>query len=264
MAKMNRIDAKFEELKQNNKKGFVAYIAAGDPTLVRTKEVVLALERAGADVVELGIPFSDPLADGVVNQRAAERALKNDVSLADVINLVADIRRESQIPIVFFTYINPVVRYGIERFVDDAAKAGVDGVLALDFPPEEWGDYKKLMDEKGVSIITLIAPTSSDERIRMISQLGTGFIYYVSRTGVTGARDSIEETVDAQVDRIRSFTDKPVAVGFGISSREHVEQIHKAADAAVVGSAIVKKIEEAGDDDKLADVVEEYVRGLIP
>ena len=261
---MNRIDAKFKELKQNNKKGFVAYIAAGDPTLERTKEIVLALEKAGADVVELGIPFSDPLADGVVNQRAAERALKNDVSLADVIKLVADIRRQSQVPIVFYIYINLVIRYGIQRFVQDAAKAGVDGVLALDFPPEEWGDYKKLMDENGVSIITLIAPTSSEERIKMISELGTGFIYYVSRTGVTGARDSIEETVEAQVEKIRSFTDKPIAVGFGISSREHVQQIHKAADAAVVGSAIVKKIEETGDDDKLADVVAEYVRSLIP
>ena len=140
----------------------------------------------------------------------------------------------------------------------------MDGVLALDFPPEEWGDYKKLMDERGLSIITLIAPTSSDERIRMISELGTGFIYYVSRTGVTGARETIEETVGAQVAKIRSVTDKPVAVGFGISSRGQVEQIHKAADAAVVGSAIVKKIEETGDDDTLAGVVEEYVSSLIP
>jgi len=261
---MNRIEAKFNELKQQNKKGFIAYICAGDPTLGRTEEIVLALERAGADIVELGIPFSDPLADGVVNQRASERALKNDVSLADVIQLVGRIRQQSQIPIVFFTYINPVMRYGMNQFVQDAAEAGVDGVLALDFPPEEWGDYKELMDSKGLSVITLIAPTSSDERIKMISGLGTGFIYYVSRTGVTGARDSIEATVREQVDKIRSFTDKPVAVGFGISSREQVWQIHQAADAAVVGSAIVKKIEESQDKEGLAAIVADYVRELIP
>ena len=260
---MNRIEKKFLELKQEGKKGFIAYICAGDPDLAATSEIVLALEETGVDIVELGIPFSDPLADGVVNQRAAERALKHNVSLRDVIDLVGDIRKKSEIPIVFFTYINPVLQYGLEDFVIDAATAGVDGVLALDFPPEEWQDYKKLMDEKELAIITLIAPTSNDRRIEMISKLGTGFIYYVSRTGVTGVRDSVEGSVRPMVEKVRSYTDKPIAVVFGISNRDQVCQVQQAADAVVVGSAIVNKIEEFGADPDIARKVADFVKTLI-
>ena len=261
---MSRIEEKFKQLAQQGKKGFVAYICAGDPNLRATFDIVLALENAGVDIVELGIPFSDPLADGVVNQRAAERALKNNVSLANVIDLVAKLREKSQIPIVFFTYVNPLLRYGMEKFISDAAKAGLDGVLALDYPPEEWNNYKQVMDERNLSIITLIAPTSSEERIEKISKLGTGFIYYVSRTGVTGERESMAENVKSMVQKIRLYTDKPIAVGFGISNQDQVRQIQEVADAAVVGSAIVHKIEKFGADPDIASKTAEFVETLIP
>jgi len=243
---MNRIERKFEKLRSDCRKGFIAYICAGDPSLTKTRQLILEFERVGVDIVELGVPFSDPIADGVVNQRAAERALRNHVSLADVISLVEDVRKKSEIPMVLFTYVNPVLKYGVENFCRDMAAAGGDGALALDYPPEEAAEYKKLMDAHGLATIGLIAPTTPAGRLRPIVNFCSGFVYYVSRTGVTGMRDHIDKGVSPMVKKIKSLTTKPVAVGFGISNPQHARTVAEVADAVVVGSAIVKKIEQFG------------------
>ncbi len=260
---MNRINAKFRKLKADSKKGFIAYITAGDPTLDITKQLVLSFEKAGVDIIELGVPFSDPLADGVVNQRAAERALRNKVSLRNILATVKDLRNRCEVPIVLFTYINPILKYGIEKISDAAQDAGVDGILALDFPPEEASEYKKLMDRNGISTVSLVAPTSTDERIRLITQFSTGFVYYVSRTGVTGIRESVEDSVKPMVEKIRKFTDKPVAVGFGISNPDQAYEVSRYADGIVVGSAIVKKIEDLIDNSAMVEKVTEFVSELM-
>jgi tryptophan synthase alpha chain len=259
---VTRISTTFKRLKSNGRKAFIAYICGGDPTLKATKELVFALEKNGVDIVELGIPFSDPLADGVVNQRASERALKNNVSLGDILRLVKEIRQESEMPIVLFTYINPILRFGIPKFAEEASKSGVDGVLALDYPPEEWGDYKQIMSHAGIDIITLIAPTSSDERIRLVTKAASGFIYYVSRTGVTGERSAIQDSVEPMVKKIKSHTNVPVAVGFGISTPEQVRQVAHFADGIVVGSAIVRRIEEFGKSADLVKKVSKFTSKL--
>jgi tryptophan synthase alpha chain len=258
----NRIDEKFAHLRDIGRKAFIPYITAGDPTLDRTHQLVLALERAGADIIELGIPFSDPLADGKTNQEAAERALKNNVTLAQVIDLVASLRQETQIPIIFFTYVNPVFQYGFERFAADAAAAGVDGVLALDQPPEEAEQCKRAMDACGLKTIFLIAPTSTEERIRKITAQASGFIYYVSRTGVTGEGDTISTDIAEHLDLIRKYSSLPIAVGFGISNPEHVSLVAETADAVVVGSAIVHKVGDGGDADQMVADVESFVASL--
>jgi len=259
---MNRIDDKFARLRENAGKAFIPYITAGDPTLERTRQLVLALERAGADIIELGIPFSDPLADGKTNQEAAERALLANVTLAQVIELVKDLRRETQIPILFFTYLNPVFQYGFEAFARDAQRAGVDGALALDMPPEEAVPLKKALDAHDVRMIFLAAPTSTEERIQKIAELAGGFIYYVSLTGVTGMRDSIATDIDEHISLIRRYSSLPVAVGFGISKPEHVSKVAAVADGVVVGSAIVKRIGSGGDTDAMVEDIEEFVREL--
>ncbi len=259
---MNRIDRTFEKLRTDGRKGFVAYICAGDPSLRRTKELALAFEKVGVDIVELGVPFSDPIADGVVNQRAAERALRNNVSLADVISLVGDIRKKSDLPIVLFTYVNPVLKYGVENFCRDLKEAGGDGALTLDYPPEEAGSYKELMDKHGLSTIGLIAPTTPPERVRAIIGFCSGFIYYVSRTGVTGMQDHVEKGISPMVRRIKSLTDKPVAVGFGISTPQQAQAVAKVADAVVVGSAIVKKIEQYGAAPEMVERVSRFTNSL--
>ena len=257
VAKMNRIDAKFGELREAGHTAFIAYITAGDPSLDVTAELVVALERAGTDIVELGIPFSDPLADGPVNQAAAERALKHHVSLADIINFLRKLRENSLIPIVFFTYFNPIFAYGIEKFAEDAASAGADGALVVDLPPEEAGEYKAAMDAAGLDTVYLVAPTSTRQRIKLVAEQSTGFVYYVSRTGVTGVRESVEEAVKPMVAEIRTFTDKPVAVGFGISKPEHVREVAHYADGVVVGSGIVRLIGELqGSPDMVSKVAE--------
>ena len=260
---MNRINEKFAQLNKISGKAFIAYITAGDPNLNRTRELVLELERAGTDIIELGIPFSDPLADGKTNQEAAERALKNGVTLADVINLVADLRKETQIPIVFFTYLNPVYQYGYEKFACDAAKAGVDGILALDVPPEESASLKAALDDNDVKMIFLITPTSNEERVKKITKQASGFIYYVSRTGVTGTTDKLSDDIEEHIDLIRKYTRIPIAVGFGISKPEHVSRIAKTADGVIVGSAIVKKIASGGDSDEMIEDVKSFVQSLI-
>ncbi len=241
---MNRIEARFGELNAAGQTGFIAYITAGDPSLDVTGELVLALERAGTDVIELGIPFSDPLADGPVNQAAAERALKHGVSLADILRFTEELRKKTSIPIVFFTYFNPVFKYDVAKFAQDAASAGVDGALVVDLPPEESSEYKAEMDAAGLSTVYLVAPTSTQYRIKLVSGCSTGFVYCVSRTGVTGIRESVEQGVKPMVADIRGYTDKPVAVGFGISKPQHVREVAQYADGVVVGSGIVRLIGE--------------------
>lgn len=259
---MNRIDQRFASLRASGTRAFIPYITAGDPTLARTAELIVELDRAGADVIELGIPFSDPIADGPVNQEAALRALKHGVSLHDVVRMVGQARSRTDAGLVLFTYYNPVLAYGVEAFADDAAAAGVDGVLCVDLPPEESEEYKKLLDAHGVATIFLLAPTSTEERIALVAERSSGFIYYVSRTGVTGARAEVEQSVHGMVEAIRRCTDKPVAVGFGVSTPEQVREIAAYADGIIVGSAIVSRIGELGDAPDMPRTIGAFVKTL--
>lgn len=260
---MNRIDARFRALAAEGKPAFIPYLTAGDPTLDVTERLVLELERAGVDVIELGVPFSDPVADGVVNQEAAQRALKHGVTLHDIVQRVKKLRRSTEIPIVLFTYFNPVLAYGLESFANDLRDAEVDGVLCVDLPPEEAAEYKRLLDAAGIATVFLIAPTSTPERIALIAGYCTGFVYYVSRTGVTGEREDLEENVKGMVAEIKRYTDKPVAVGFGISKPEHAAEIARFADGVVVGSAIVRMIGQLGDAPDMPDRVKAFVKSLV-
>jgi len=245
---MNRIDAKFTALRSAKRKGFVAYICAGDPDLKTTAVFARQFERIGVDVLELGVPFSDPLADGVVNQLAAERALHSGTTLDGVLDTVAQLRRTGcEIPIVFYIYYNIVHRHGVERFAKDAAAAGVDGALALDLPPEEAAVYEHAMKRAGLCPIYLVAPTTPEKRVAEICRHASGFIYYVSREGVTGMQKTVSGSIAPMIAAIRRHTDIPVAVGFGVSSPEQVRNIAQHGDAVVVGSAIVNQI-AAGRD----------------
>ena len=239
---MSRIDCTFQSLQKAGRKGFIAYITAGDPSLESTRRLVLEFERSGVDIVELGVPFSDPLADGPVNQAAAQRALRGGVTFKGVLGLVQDIRQESEMPLVLFTYFNPVYRYGLERFADRAAEVGVDGVLMLDLPLEESAEYKALMDARNIDTVFIVAPTTPEQRIRRISEYTTGFVYCTARTGVTGERERISESTAPIVERVRRHTESPIGVGFGISTPEHVLEVSQYADAVIVGSAIVRRI----------------------
>ncbi|MDE2831812.1 MAG: tryptophan synthase subunit alpha [Gemmatimonadota bacterium] len=260
---MMRIGQRFEDLRKVGRTGFVAYITAGDPDLNTTHQVVLELDRQGVDVLELGVPFSDPLADGPVIQEASQRALAAGATLEGVLSMVADVRTETEIPIVLFTYYNPIHRYGVARFVKRAADVGVDGVLMLDLPPEEGSDYKAQMDVHGLDTIFLVTPTTRDDRMKLIASHTRGFVYYVSRTGVTGERDSLADEIQNKVSAICRYTDMPVAVGFGISTPEHVSEIARYADAVVVGSAIVRRIGEYQGDAGLVSKVGAFVGSLI-
>jgi tryptophan synthase alpha chain len=244
-----RISRRFAELRASGELGIVAYITAGDPTLDATLKFVLALADAGADVVELGVPFSDPLADGPTIQRASERALRSGTTLAGVLNLVSRIRRSSQVPLILFSYFNPILQMGLEKFASAAAEAGADGVLATDLTPEESVDYRRILHAHHLDTIFLAAPTSSDDRLKIISAASTGFLYIISRTGVTGAKDTLPDELPALLRRARHFTDLPIAVGFGISLPGHVSVLGGLADAAVVGSALVSEIENATSPD---------------
>ena len=260
---MGRIESTFATLKKESRKAFVAYITAGDPNLSRTVELVKEFDRRGVDIVELGVPFSDPLADGPVNQAAAQRALAAGTTLPKILDMVESLRRETQIPLVLFTYYNPVHRFGLESLVSRASEAGVDGILALDLPPEEAGDYKQLMDARGLDTVFLITPTSREDRIELITSVSSGFVYYVSRTGVTGERERLADTIGPMVAKIRNHTKQPIAVGFGISSPEQAREIGDLADAVVVGSAIVRRIGEVGDAPELLPEVRELVGALV-
>lgn len=242
---MNRIEKTFKELKSLNKKAFIPYIMAGDPSVERTRDLVLVLEECGADIIELGVPFTDPLADGPTIQRAAERALKGGVTLRGVLALVKDLRTKTKVPLVLMTYYNPVFKYGEERFVKDAKDAGVDGVIIPDLPPDEAGELIKTAKKAGLATIFLLAPTSTEDRIKKVAAASLGFIYYVSMTGITGAQILLDGSVGKSINNIRSITDKPVTVGFGISTPEEAGTVSGISDGVIVGSAIVRKIQEA-------------------
>jgi tryptophan synthase alpha chain len=257
-----RIGRKFEELHARGERALVAYLTAGDPAPERTVGLVLALERAGADIIELGVPFSDPIADGPVIQRAAERALKAGTTVAGILEMARRIRRHSQIPLLLFTYLNPVLRYGFERLAAEAKEAGIDGCLLTDLSVEEAGSYVTQMREAGLDTVFLAAPTSTPARLELVAKYSTGFIYLVSRTGVTGEQDQVSASVGPMVAALRAKTASPIAVGFGISRREHVEALREEADGVVVGSAIVRLIETHGASPDLEDRLEAFVREL--
>ena len=259
---MSRLSEAFVQLRAAGRPGLVTYVTAGDPDLARTGGILRALDRAGVDVLEVGVPFSEPLADGPVIQRATERALAAGSTLPKVLDLLASLRSELRVPVVIFSYANPILRFGMERFADRAVEAGVDGVLVLDLPIEEAGEFHALMASRAIDTILLLSPTTSDERLRQAVQLGSGFLYAISRLGVTGVRDQLADGAEAMVGRIRAVTDMPVALGFGISRPEHVREVGRWADAAVVGSALVNVIAEAGASPDLESRVEEYVRWL--
>jgi tryptophan synthase alpha chain len=253
---------RFARLKREGKKGFVVYIGAGDPNLDATRQLGVAFDKAGVDVLELGVPFSDPLADGLVNQLAAQRGLESGTTPPKVLETVAAIRKESQIPVVLYIYFNLIHKVGTEKFIADAARAGVDGLLVLDLPPEESENYESLMRNAGLCNIYLVAPTTPDDRIELIVKRGAGFIYYVSREGVTGMQQKISDTIASMTAKIRAHTDLPLAIGFGISNPEQAKAVAQHAEAIVVGSAIVNQIAEHGKSPELVAKVVAFVKSL--
>jgi tryptophan synthase alpha chain len=257
-----RIGRRFAELRAAGELGIVAYITAGDPSLDATHKFVIALAEAGADVIELGVPFSDPVADGPTIQRASERALKSGTNLRGVIELVRRIRETSQVPLVLFSYFNPILQMGLEKFAAAAAQAGADGVLATDLTPEESEDYRRILHAHNLDTIFLAAPTSDDERLRKISAASSGFLYLISRTGVTGAKDALPDDLPGLLRRVRKFTQLPVAVGFGISLPGHVSILGGLADAAVVGSALVSEVEKTANVEAAGLALAGRVRSL--
>jgi tryptophan synthase alpha chain len=260
---MRRIEAKFNELRIEARKGFIPYITAGDPSLEATEQIILELEHSGADIIELGVPFSDPMADGPVIQRASERALANHMSVRHCLDVVRRVRQHSEVPIVLFSYLNPLLSLGLDRIGDELRNADVDGVLATDLVPEEAGQLRAAMQAAGIDLIFLVAPTSTDERIKLVSEASSGFVYAVSRTGVTGVQQSLSEAAANLVQRVKRFTDLPVAVGFGVSTPEHVAEVWQHADAAVVGSRIVAEIAKNAGDPALVEKVGALVRWLL-
>jgi tryptophan synthase alpha chain len=259
---MNRIVEKFAALKRAGKKGFVVYIGAGDPDLDATRQLALAFDKAGVDVLELGVPFSDPLADGPVNQLAAQRGLESGTTPTKLLKTIAAIRKQSQIPIVLYIYFNLIHRVGVKEFIAAAAKAGVDGLLVLDLPPEESGNYEALMKKAGLCHIYLVAPTTPEDRMELIVKRGSGFIYYISREGVTGMQTSVAANLASQVAKIRAHTKLPVAVGFGVSNPKQARLVAREADAVVVGSAIVNQIARHGKSPELVAKVTEFVSAM--
>lgn len=258
----NRIDRAFARLRKTGRKGLIPFLAAGDPSLEVTEALVREFEERGADVVEIGVPFSDPLADGVVNQRAYQRALGNGVSLGRILDLVARIRQHSEVPLVLMSYVNPIHRFGLERFPAAARDAGVDGLILSDCPPEEMDGFLEVMGRAGVHPVLLVAPTSPDRRISLIGAQGRGYIYYVSLRGVTGQRDHLPDDLAAGIRRIRALTEKPLAVGFGISTPAQAGAVAAMADAVIVGSAIVATVEASLGRRDLVARVGEFLASL--
>jgi tryptophan synthase alpha chain len=259
---VNRIVERFAQLRRDGKKGFIVYIGAGDPNLEATRQLALAFDRTGVDVLELGVPFSDPLADGLVNQLAAQRGLESGTTPPKVLETVAAIRRDSQIPVVLYIYFNLVHHYGFRNFIRDAAQAEVDGLLVLDLPPEEAENYEEMMRAAGLCVIYLVAPTTPEDRIELIVKRGTGFIYYVSREGVTGMQKSVE-TIAEMTRTIRAHTGLPIAVGFGISNPDQARLVAAQAEAVVVGSAVVNQIAQHGKSPGLVGKVNDFVKSLV-
>jgi tryptophan synthase alpha chain len=242
---MSRIQKKFAELSQRGEAALIPFVTAGDPDLDTTLDILRALEKGGADCIELGIPFSDPTADGPTIQRSSERALKSGVSLRAIFRTISEFRRHSEIPLILFGYYNPYFRYGVQEFCRQAARAGADGILCVDLPPEESAELRRWTEAAGLDLIFLLSPTSDIDRIRLVGQSGRGFIYYVSVTGVTGARRSFDDRLRSQVGRVRRMTALPVGVGFGVSTPKQAAWLAEFADAVVVGSALVAIIEKA-------------------
>jgi tryptophan synthase alpha chain len=261
---MSRIKNTFNRLKKKNEKALIPYIMAGDPDLATTKTLIFEMEKAGCDIIELGAPFSDPLADGPTIQKAAIRSLRNRTSIADVLGLVADVRKESTIPLILMTYYNLIFKYGEERFVHDAVSAGLDGLILPDLPPEEAGTLIPVAKKAGLDTIFLLAPTSTDERIKLVSRVSQGFIYYVSLTGVTGSNLGLQDSsIKDAINKIKEVTDKPVSVGFGISTPDQAAQVALwGADGVIVGSALVKVIEENIGSPELVPKTAGFVKKL--
>jgi len=258
-----RIDSTFKQLKETNTSAFIAYVTAGDPTIDLSLKIIHGLADAGADVIELGVPFSDPQADGEVNQLAAERALKSGCTLSKVLDLVREFRKTHQTPIILFTYLNPIFSYGYDTFITSAKEAGVDGLLLLDLPPDEAKLSPEFQNESPLKNITLIAPTSPDERISFLAKQSEGFIYALSRTGVTGAQAAPSQAIGKTVEAIKAHTDVPVCVGFGITTPEQAAMVANASDGVIVGSAIVNQIAKHADDPNLAQIVTNFTKPLI-
>lgn len=260
---MSRIKNTFNRLKKKNETALIPYIMAGDPDLATTKTLILEMEKAGCDMIEIGAPFSDPLADGPTIQKSAIRSLRHNTSVADVLGLVAEVRKTSKIPLLLMTYYNLIFKYGEEKFVHDATAAGLDGMILPDLPPEEAGTLAPLAKKAGLDMIFLLAPTSTDDRIKLVTKLSQGFVYYVSLTGVTGARTGLQQSIRESLLKIKTMTDKPVAVGFGISTPDQASQVaHWGADGVIVGSALVKVMEENIGKPKLVEQTATFVKAL--
>ncbi len=261
---MGRIEDAFAKLQREGKRGFIPFITAGDPDLVTTEELLFELSQAGATLIELGVPFSDPMADGPVIQRASERALKHSFGLQEVLETAARARARIDTPIILFSYFNPLLQFGLKRLAEAAKGAGIDGVLVTDLTPEESGDFEVALRAKRLDMIFLVAPTSTDERLKLVAEHASGFVYAVSRAGVTGTRSSVSAEAEKLVTRMRQFSKLPVAVGFGISSVDQVVDVQRYADAVVVGSAIVAELERLSSSPDIARRIGEFSRGLNP
>jgi tryptophan synthase alpha chain len=261
---LSRIAEAFAETKREGRRGLIPFITAGDPDLETTRRLLIELARAGATLIELGVPFSDPMADGPVIQRASERALRHNFGIAEVLDVVSEARKEIDVPVILFSYFNPLLRFGLKRLSDEARQAGVDGVLVTDLVPEEATEFSATLKANELDMIFLVAPTSTDARLRMVAESASGFIYAVSRAGVTGAQAEMNTSAERVVERVREFSDLPVAVGFGISNALQVEDVWRYADAAVVGSALVAEIERLNGAKDIVERIGEFARRLLP
>ena len=259
---MGRIEDAFKTLKQQGKKGFIPFITAGDPDLATTEELLVVLANSGATLIELGVPFSDPMADGPVIQRASERALKHGFNLHEILDTVARTRKQIDTPIILFSYYNPLLQFGLKRVANAVREAGLDGVLVTDLTPEESGEFESELHANDLDMIFLVAPTSTDERLKLVAERASGFIYAVSRAGVTGAQSTVSAEAEKLVNRMRQFSELPIAVGFGISNAGQVRDVNRYADAVVVGSAIVAEMERLEGTPEIAEGIEEFVTGL--
>lgn len=272
---MSRIAEAFADLKRDGRRGFIPFITAGDPDLETTRELIVELAQAGATLIELGVPFTDPMADGPVIQRASERALRHDFGIGEILQTVIAARKQTEAPIILFSYFNPLLQFGLkkadetsalpafEQLARDANTAGVDGILVTDLVPEEAGGFASVLRAHDLDMIFLVAPTSTDERLRMVAERASGFIYAVSRAGITGARDEVSAEAEKLVSRVRRVSDLPVAVGFGISTPDQVADVWRYADAAVVGSAIVREIEQGLSSEDCVSRVGRFARRLV-